>query len=304
MFLCYIDESGTSEIPGNTSHFILAGISIPIGKWKECDSQINIIKVKYKLVGAEIHTASMLRYYPEQRKIKDFESLDRHQRIYEVEKLRKSEILRLQRSPNRKAYKQAKKTYKDTNPYIHLTFDERKAFIKEVSICVSKWSFARLFAECVDKIHFDPVRAPRNVYAQAFEEVITRFEKYLQASRKLGLLIHDHNETIAKKHTELMREFHRQGTKWLMQINQIIETPLFVDSQLTSMIQIADLCSYSLRRYVENQEDELFDIIFKRADRIRQTVVGVRHFTGPDCQCKICVAHRTRTLVDMTDQPS
>ncbi len=29
MFLCYIDESGTSNIPGNTSHFILAGLAIP-----------------------------------------------------------------------------------------------------------------------------------------------------------------------------------------------------------------------------------------------------------------------------------
>ena len=89
-----------------------------------------------------------------------------------------------------------------------------------------------------------------------------------------------------------MREFHRHGTAWLMKVNQIIETPLFVDSQLTSMIQIADLCSYSLRRYVENNENELFDIIFTRADRIRQVVVKVRHFTGPECKCKICKAHR------------
>jgi hypothetical protein len=292
MFLCYIDESGTPEIPGNTSHFILAGISIPIDKWKECDRQVNIIKVKYRLSGAEIHTGWMLRKYIEQHRIKDFESLDKHQRIYEVEKIRKSEILRLQRSQNKKVYKQTKKTYKSTNPYIHLTFDERKAFIKEVSLCISKWAFAKLFAECVDKVHFDPVRAPHNIYTQAFEQVVNRFEKYLQVKHKLGLLIHDHNETVAKKHTELMREFHRQGTSWLLQINQIIETPLFVDSQLTSMIQIADLCSYALRRYVENNENELFDIIFKRADRIRQIVVGVRHFTGPECRCKICTAHR------------
>jgi hypothetical protein len=292
MFLCYIDESGTPEIPGNTSHFILAGFSIPIDKWKECDRQVNLIKMKYKLSGAEIHTGWMLRSYPEQRKINDFESLNKHQRTYEVEKIRKSEIFRLQRSQNKKAYKQTKKTYKNTNPYIHLTFNERKAFIKEVSICISSWTYAKLFAECVDKIHFYPIRAPYNVQTQAFEQVVTRFEKYLQMKNKPGLLIHDHNQTVAKKHIELMREFYRHGTPWLTQIKQIIETPLFVDSQLTSMIQIADLCSHSLRRYVENQESELFDIIFKRADRIRQTVVGVRHFTGPECQCKICLAHR------------
>jgi len=300
MFLCYIDESGTPEIPGSSSHFILAGISIPIDKWKNCDREISAIKLKYGLSGAEIHTGWMLRKYLEQIRIKDFATLTKHQRIYEVEKIRKLEILRLQKSKNKKAYQQIRKNYNKTRAYIHLTFDERKAFIKEVSMCISKWTFAKLFAECVDKVHFDPERAPRNIHSQAFEQVVTRFEKYLQMKHKLGLLIHDHNETVAKRHTELMREFHRHGTPWLLQINQIIETPLFVDSQLTSMIQIADLCSYALRRYVENNENELFDIIFIRADRIRRIVVGVRHFTGPECRCKICAAHRREPEVLQT----
>ncbi len=292
MFLCYIDESGTPDIPGSSSHFVLAGISIPIDKWKDCDREISVIKLKYGLAGAEIHTGWMLRKFFEQSKIKDFESLDKRQRIYEVEKIRKLEILKLQKSKNKRAYQQTRKNYNKTSPYIHLTFDERKDFIKEVSICISRWPFAKLFAECIDKIHFDPTRASRNIHAQAFEQVVTRFEKYLQVKHKFGLLIHDHNETVAKKHTELMREFHRYGTPWLLKINQIIETPLFVDSQLTSMIQIADLCSYALRRYVENDESELFDNIYHRADKIRRTVVGVRHFTAPECRCKICTTHR------------
>lgn len=61
----------------------------------------------------------------------------------------------------------------------------------------------------------------------------------------MGLLIHDNNETVAKKHTKLMAKFHHKGTLWT-KIDNIVETPLFVDSQLTSMVQIADLCSYSL----------------------------------------------------------
>jgi len=46
MRLCYIDESGTPQIPGNTSHYILAGLSIPINKWKKYDNQIEKIKSK------------------------------------------------------------------------------------------------------------------------------------------------------------------------------------------------------------------------------------------------------------------
>ena len=106
-----------------------------------------------------------------------------------------------------------------------------------------------------------------------------------------GLLIHDNNETVAKRHTELMKRFHERGTLWT-EVNRIIETPLFVDSQLTGMIQIADLCAYALRRYLENQEDDLFDLVFARADRKGDTAVGVRHFTQPDCTCKICLSHR------------
>jgi len=56
------------------------------------------------------------------------------------------------------------------------------------------------------------------------------------------------------------------------------------------MVQIADLCAYALRRYLENGEEELFDLVFHRADKKDGTVVGVRHFTNASCGCKICNA--------------
>lgn len=40
MYLCYIDESGTPEVPGTTSHYVLTGLSIPIYKWKSCEKEI------------------------------------------------------------------------------------------------------------------------------------------------------------------------------------------------------------------------------------------------------------------------
>ena len=63
MYLCYIDESGTSSIPGNTSHFVLSGISVPIWHWRGADRDITAIKTKYGLSDAEIHTAWLLRKY-------------------------------------------------------------------------------------------------------------------------------------------------------------------------------------------------------------------------------------------------
>lgn len=139
------------------------------------------------------------------------------------------------------------------------------------------------------------VRAPSTVDEQAFEQIVSRFEQYLTitdtSGKNYGMLIHDNNETVAKRHTGLMKEFHKKGTFWTY-INNIIETPLFVDSSLTSMIQMADVCGYAIRRYLENGETVLFDEVFKRADRRGQTIVGVRHFSNPACTCKICQAHK------------
>lgn len=297
MYLCYIDESGTSAIPGNTSHFILAGISIPVWHWRDCDRDIRKIKDRYSLRGSEIHVAWILRKYHEQSLIPGFDKLSYDERIYEVKKIRNSELLRLQKSGKHKQYKQTRKNYKKTESYIHLTHKQRASFIQKVADKVSSWGFGRVFAECIDKVYFDPNKTNQTIDEQTFEQIISRFEHYLEIttphnSRKnYGLIIHDNNETVAKKHTDLMKKFHQSGTFWT-NINNIIETPMFVDSQLTSMVQIADLCSYSIRRYLENGEELLFKLIFKRADRKDSIVVGIRHFSDFSCSCIICKSHK------------
>jgi hypothetical protein len=270
---------------------------VPIWHWKDCDKSIEVIKRRYALGNSEIHIAWILRSYLEQTKITDFYKLDYVQRRSQVESLRKAELLKLQRSGNSKLYRQTKKNYEKTKNYIHLSYDERQKFVLEIARCISQWGFARLFAECIDKIFFDPTRTPQTVDEQSFEQIVSRFEQYLQIMGKgnpdssLGLLIHDNNQTVAKKHTELMKQFHQKGTLWT-RLKNIIETPLFVDSELTSMVQIADVCAYAMRRYLENGEEELFDLIFQRADRKDGIVVGVRHFTKTGCACKICSVHK------------
>ncbi len=294
MHLCYIDKSGTSSVPGNTSHFILAGLAIPIEQWRNCDVEIAAIKGKYDLLSAEIHVAWILRPYHDQQQIPEFAAMNYRQRRSAAETIRKSELLRLQRSKNNKLYKQTRKNYRFTEPYLHLTYDERVRLIRDLAQLISSWQFARLFAECINKIHFDPARTGKTVDEQAFEQLVSRFEQYLshmQNQDNYGLLIHDNNQTVAKKHTELMKQYHQNGTLWTT-VQHIVETPLFVDSQLTSMVQIADLCAYALRRYLENGEQELFGLIFQRADKLGRRVVGVRHFTEPNCPCTICSAHR------------
>lgn len=61
MRLCYIDESGTPDLPGNTSHYVLAGLAVPAWHWKTCDLDLRKLKAAYGLQDAEIHTGWILR---------------------------------------------------------------------------------------------------------------------------------------------------------------------------------------------------------------------------------------------------
>lgn len=134
MYLCYVDESGTPDLPGNTSHFVLSGVAIPIKCWKAYDQQIGAIKQRFRLGGTEIHTAWIARPYPEQRKVADFDKLSDGDRRRQVSSLRTAELLQLQKKKqSRNQYQQARKTYKHTDPYIHLTQAERKDFLMAVA---------------------------------------------------------------------------------------------------------------------------------------------------------------------------
>lgn len=93
--LCYIDESGTPDLPGNTSHYVLAGLSVEERHWKACDSDLQKLKTAYEVHDAEIHTGWILRSYLEQDRIAGFEKMDWKRRRQEVRKSRKRELLRL-----------------------------------------------------------------------------------------------------------------------------------------------------------------------------------------------------------------
>lgn len=75
MRFCYLDESGTADLTGGTSHFVLLGLSIPGEAWKNKDRQISLIKQRFGLEQAEIHSGWVTRRYLEQEIIRDFETL-------------------------------------------------------------------------------------------------------------------------------------------------------------------------------------------------------------------------------------
>jgi hypothetical protein len=285
MYICYVDESGTVERSGNTDHFVLVGLAIPVDTWKEKDQAVSAIKSKYGLQEHEIHTAWMLRDYPEQAAIPDFAALSWARRGNAVEGAR---LLKLSKVSSLKQRRSFVKDYEKTRGYIHLTRAERRQCIEELADLVGSWVDARAFGDAHNKRHVSGTHH----FDEAFAQIVTRFNSYLQfTGAGLGLLVQDKNETVSTRLTNAMREYHAEGTLW-RRIDRIVETPMFVDSHLTSMVQLADLVAYATRRFFDNAETNLFNRIKNRFDRNRGLMVGLRHFTGPfQCRCAVCVDH-------------
>jgi hypothetical protein len=296
MYLNYVDESGVPE-NASTTHFVLIGLAIRDTDWKSFERQVAECKRPYGLLDTEVHAAWMARRYLEQERIPDFDKLSWTDRRNAVEQLRKQHLLTLAACGTKKRLKEAQNNYRRSADYTHLGLAERRQVMQRLADLIGSWRDARLFAEVVDKryLYGQPTIA-YPPFEHAFTEVVQRYEYFLRHRGNaineslLGIIVQDNNETVARKLTEMMRRFHRQGTRWT-NIDHILETPLFVDSHLTSMVQMADLCGYVTRRFFENGETDLFDRIYGRFDRTNKGVVGIRHYTAPGCGCRVCTDH-------------
>lgn len=289
MYLCYLDESGTVD-PGTTSHFVLLGLAIPAASWKARDAEIAQLKNTHRLGGDEIHTAWMMRKYPEQERIPNFTTLDDAARRAAVRRERRADLAKASLR-GQKAVQNLSKNYKKTAIYTHLSYAERVALVQAVASAIGGWSEALLFSDA--QLKASHTGTPERLFEYAFEQVVTRFHHYLNTVGRgaVGLLVQDNNDTASKRLTELMRDYHKRGTAFA-QIDRIVETPLFVDSHLTAMVQLADLCSYAVRRFFENGEVDLFDRIYGRFHRRNGNLVGLRHYTSKTaCTCRVCQDH-------------
>ncbi len=291
MFFLYLDESGS-----NTTHFVLLGLAIPALSWRNKSAQVAKIKDTFQLSGQEIHTAWMRRQYIEQNKTTDFESLNHEDRRSAVESKQRSALHWLSTTANRKKITSKKTEIKKIRNYIHLTLSERRECIKQLVDLIGTWTDSRLFAEVIEVKEYNLQIDP---YENAFTNVISRFDNFLRKISKgapteyRGIVVHDSNKVVQHRLKDLMKEFHQKGTIWT-EYTRIIETPFFVDSELTQMIQMADVCAYTTRRFFENNETDLFDRTYDRFDRLpkRGTLTGLRHYTGKRiCGCRVCKDH-------------
>lgn len=289
MYICYLDESGVPQTnAGTTAYFVLLGLAIPATTWRAKDAEIAEILNARNFYG-EIHTAWMARMYPEQERIPDFASLNPDARKRAVLHERKQDIAKAS-IRGTQAVKQLAKNYAKTLAYVHLTHDERLDILRTVADKIGSWRDTVIFADVQRKAA--NAGDEDRILEHAFEQVVTRFHHYLERQEiEVGLIVQDQNETTARRLTQLARKYHTRGTTY-SRVSRLVETPLFVDSRLTSMVQLADLCAYAVRRNFENGETDLLDRFYDRFDRAVGKLVGIRHYTGKEaCRCRICVDH-------------
>jgi hypothetical protein len=294
MYAIYVDESGNPDLKDRTSkHYVVAGVSVPLKTWKAKDKEIRDSLARNRLDGVELHTAWMARTYPEQQRIPNFPTLNDEERRKSVLIERKKDIAKASLISDRTVYG-LRKNYLKTNKYIHLSHAERMNTLQEIADIIAGWSDVKLFGDAQQKVSLIPSQPEKNRYI-ALEQVTTRFNTYLENAcdpEAIGIVVHDQNQANSLQLTGQFREWLKSGTRF-SRLSRIVETPLFVDSSLTTMIQIADLVSFAIRRFFDANETNLFDQIYSNFDRKRNGVlVGLRHFTGKNiCKCRVCIDH-------------
>lgn len=131
----------------------------------------------------------------------------------------------------------------------------------------------------------------------AFEDLCSRFDMYLNrlkgtGDRQRGILILDettHETTLQR----MAREFRTLGTRWGV-VRNLAETPLFVDSQASRLVQLADNVAYAVFRRYNSCDAQYFDIIAPKFDSFEGVVHGLSHKqqTDPTCMCVACATRR------------
>jgi len=118
----------------------------------------------------------------------------------------------------------------------------------------------RLFASVLEKANFEG----QDIAQVAFEQLSSRFDQYLrrlhlQQNTQRGLIVFDKCATERRIQT-LAREFKISGHTFGKTRN-FAEVPVFVDSQASRLIQLADLVAYSIFRHYEYDDSKFYDII-------------------------------------------
>jgi hypothetical protein len=130
------------------------------------------------------------------------------------------------------------------------------------------------------------------------EEMAGHFDAYLGSlelesqDKQRGLMIFDqsrHEKTVQA----LMTQYRTTGASF-GRVKRLAEVPLFTDSKITRMLQLADFIAYALYRRYESSDAQFFDMILPTFHEGSGILHGLVHLNSDfrTCFCPGCLSRR------------
>jgi hypothetical protein len=134
-----------------------------------------------------------------------------------------------------------------------------------------------LFGAAINKASY---QGHSSLSEELFAQVVSRFDMFLGRKHTRnkeparGIVIFD-KSTSESQFQAWSRMFQEMGNQWGNKLHNFSEVPLFLDSKISRLIQIADIIAYSLFRKYEHGDDKYFSKIQRCFDTDK--VAGLTH---------------------------
>ncbi len=186
------------------------------------------------------------------------------------------------------------------SPWDSMSRSDRVTLMKKIYRTVARdQKGVSLFGVALSK-HDMPKAAP---IQKTCEEMAGHFDAYLQSleaegeEKQRGLMIFDqsrHEKTVQA----LMTEYRTTGASF-GRVRHLAEVPLFTDSKITRMLQLADFVAYAIYRRFESGDAQFFDIILPRFVEAGGVIHGLVHLNANkrECYCPACLTRRNAAMV-------
>ncbi len=185
-------------------------------------------------------------------------------------------------------------------PWDSMSRADRKSLMLEIYKLIAKeQKGVELFGVALSK-HDLPRASPIQITC---EEMAGHFDAYLQSleaegeEKQRGLMIFDqsrHEKTVQA----LMTEYRTTGASF-GRVRRLAEVPLFTDSKITRMLQLADFVAYAVYRRFESSDAQFFDIILPGFVESGGVIHGLIHLNANkrECYCPGCLTRRNAAAV-------
>ncbi|MBS3821334.1 MAG: DUF3800 domain-containing protein [Phycisphaerae bacterium] len=146
-----------------------------------------------------------------------------------------------------------------------------------------------ILAVLVDKRHLHDYMDQEKIHRKSWELLLEQVEKLMRAKydKHQALMVNDDvslqvNRSLAMKHAYLLDEGTAHDT-WL---KHVCEMPMFVRSELSNGVQLADLCSYNIYRAFRSGDlsyaffNRIKPSVWSRTEPVRWPFSGLWVFPG------------------------